>query len=93
MANFPINFIGEYGLIGFSLYLIFWIFIGQQLLLVKKEVPSFIKFLVFFLLFSLAWNPQLYDLVFWTILAYSISIIKEKTEGEIMKLLRIKKSC
>ena len=78
VANYPINFIGEYGLIGFSLYLIFWSFIGQQLLLVKAEVPRFVKFLVFFLLFSLAWKPQLYDLVFWTILAYSISIIKEK---------------
>ena len=78
VANFPINFIGEYGLIGLSLYIIFWIFICQQILLTKTEVPRFVKFIVLFLFLSLAWKPQLYDLLFWSVLAYSIGIIKEK---------------
>ena len=37
VANFPINFIGEYGIVGLSLYIGFWIIIGQKLLMVRDR--------------------------------------------------------
>ena len=78
VANFPVNFIGEYGLVGLSLYAVFWIFICYKFFKFKAEVPNYVKFLIFFLLLSLAWKPQLYDWVFWIILAFSLSNINIK---------------
>ena len=80
VANFPVNFIGEYGLVGLLLYTGFWIIVGHKLLMARAEVPRYVKFLVFFLLLSLAWKPQLYDLFFWIILGYSLGIINQKME-------------